>query len=185
MDDQIAISRLKQGDLNGLEILVNRYQAQAVRAAYLILYDRALAEDVVQSAFVKVAERIHQFDEARSFPPWFFRVVVNDALKAAQKHRYTLPLDELAENTVLLVDWLTDSAPPPERQLEEKEIRENLLKAIHSLPPEQRAVIVMQYYLDLSEADMSAKMNRPLSTIKWWLRDARKRLRDLLAYDRS
>ncbi len=63
MDDQIAISRLKQGDLNGLETLVNRYQAQAVHAAYLILYDRALAEDVAQSAFVKIAERIHQFDE--------------------------------------------------------------------------------------------------------------------------
>jgi len=47
MDDQIAISRLKQGDLNGLEILVNRYQAQAVRAAYLVVYDRALAEDVL------------------------------------------------------------------------------------------------------------------------------------------
>lgn len=185
MDDQIALSRLKQGDLNGLEILVNRYQAQAVRAAYLILYDRALAEDVVQSAFLKAAERIHQFDEERPFPPWFFRVVVNDALKAAQKQRYTLTLDELDESAVRLVDWLTDSAPPPERQLEEKEIRENLLKAIHCLPTEQRAVIVMQYYLDLSEADMSAKMDRPLSTIKWWLREARKRLRDLLAYDRS
>lgn len=185
MDDQIAISRLKQGDLNGLVILVNRYQAQAVRAAYLVLYDRALAEDVVQSAFVKAAERIHQFDEARQFPPWFFRVVVNDALKAAQKQRGTLPLDELDESTVLLADWLTDSAPSPERQLEEREIRENLLKAIHSLPAEQRAVIVMQYYFDLSEADMSTKMDRPLSTIKWWLREARKRLRDLLAYDRS
>ena len=185
MDDQIAISRLKLGDLNGLELLVNRYQAQAVRAAYLVLYDRALAEDVVQSAFLKTAERIHQFDEERPFPPWFFRVVVNDALKTAQKQRYRVPLDELDESTVRVVDWLTDPAPPPERQLEEKEIRVNLLKAIHSLPPEQRAVIVMQYYLDLSEADMSANMNRPLSTIKWWLRDARKRLRELLAYDRS
>lgn len=180
MDDQIAISRLKQGDLNGLEILVNRYQAQAVHAAYLVLYDRTLAEDVAQTAFVKAAEQIHQFDEERPFAPWFFRVVVNDALKAAQKQRQILPLDDLDEPAARLADWLTDSAPLPEQQLEEKEIRENLLKAIHSLPPEQRAVIVMQYYLDLSEVDMSAKMARPLSTIKWWLRDARKRLHSLL-----
>ena len=185
MDDQLAISRLKQGDLNALEILVTRYQAQAVRAAYLVLYDRGLAEDVAQTAFVKAAERIHQFDENRPFAPWFFRMVVNDALKVAQKQGHILPLDNLDEPTARLADWLTDSAPPPEQQLEEKEIRENLLKAIHSLPPDQRAVIVMQYYLDLSEAELSAKMERPLSTIKWWLRDARKRLRDLLAYDRS
>ncbi|HET9907072.1 MAG TPA: RNA polymerase sigma factor [Anaerolineales bacterium] len=185
MDDQIAISRLKQGNLNGLEVLVNRYQAQAVRAAYLILYDRALAEDVAQTAFVKAAERIHQFDEARPFAPWFFRIVVNDALKSAQHQRHISPLDDLDEPAARLADWLTDPVPRPEQQLEEKEIRENLLRAIHSLPPEQRAVIVMQYYLDLSEKDISTKMDRPLSTIKWWLRDARKRLRDLLAYDRS
>jgi RNA polymerase sigma factor (sigma-70 family) len=80
MKDQIAISRLKQGDLNGLETLVSRYQARAVHAAYLIVHDRPLAEDVVQMAFVKVAERIHQFDEQRPFSPWFFRIVVNDAL---------------------------------------------------------------------------------------------------------
>lgn len=185
MDDQIAISRLKQGDLNGLEILVNRYQVRAVRAAYLVLYDRASAEDVAQTAFVKAAERIHQFDEERPFAPWFFRIVLNEALKSAQKQRHILQMDDSDERTARLADWLIDPAPPPEKQLEEKEIRQNLLNAIHSLPPEQRAVIVMQYYLDLSEAELSAKMERPLSTIKWWLRDARKRLRDLLAYDRS
>ena len=89
MEDQIAISRLKQGDLNGLVTLVSRYQAQAVHAAYIIVYDRPLAEDVVQTAFVKVAERIQQFDDGRPFAPWFFRIVVNDALKLAKKRSAT------------------------------------------------------------------------------------------------
>ena len=185
MDNQVAISRLKQGELDGLEMLVNRYQARTVRAAYLVVYDRASAEDIAQTAFIKVAERIHQYDESLPFAPWFFRIVVNDALKETQKQKRILPLDDLDEPAALLAEWLVDSAPQPEQYLEDKQVRENLLKAIHSLPPEQRAVIVMQYYLNLSEADMSSKMNRPLSTIKWWLRDARKRLRDLLAYDRS
>ena len=69
MEDQIAISLLKQGNLNGLEALVNRYQAKAVHAAYLITHDRAMAEDVAQAALVKAAERIQQFDENRAFPP--------------------------------------------------------------------------------------------------------------------
>ena len=43
MKDQIAVSRLKQGDLGGLEVLVSHYQVQAVHAAYMILYDRSLA----------------------------------------------------------------------------------------------------------------------------------------------
>lgn len=185
MEDQIAISLLKQGNLNGLEALVNRYQAKAVHAAYLITNERALAEDVVQSAFVKVAERIHQFDENRPFYHWFFRIVVNDALKAANRGRRSVSLEELDAPAGKIAKWLTDPSPQPDQLLEQKELRENVLNAIRSLPPEQRAVVVMQYFLDLSEADMSARMEHPLSTIKWWLRDARKRLNHLIAYDRS
>src|SRR5215207_5826874 len=97
MDDQNAISRIKQGDLNGLEFLVNRYQVRAVYAAYLVLYDRALAEDIVRTAFVKVAERVHQFEQERPFAPWFFRIVVNDALKLAKRQKRNVSLEELDE----------------------------------------------------------------------------------------
>jgi RNA polymerase sigma-70 factor, ECF subfamily len=180
MDDRIAISRIKQGDLNGLEMLVRRYQVQAVHAAYLIVHDRPLAEDIAQSAFVKIVERIHQFDEERPFAPWFFRVVVNDAIKAAKKQRRYLSLEDSDEQTTKLSEWLTHPDLQPERLLEQKDMRENILKAIQTLPPEQRATVVMRYFLDMSEADMSVKMDRPLSTIKWWLRDARRRLYDLM-----
>lgn len=180
MEDRTAITRIKQGDLDSLETLVNRYQAQAAHAAYLIVFDRTLAEDVAQSAFVKVAERIHQFDEERRFAPWFFRIVVNDALKLARRMKRTLSLDSIDEDAAVLADLLADPAPQPEQWLEEKQVREHILDAIQSLPPKQRAVIVMRYYLDMSEADMSAKLESPLSAVKWWLRDARQRLRSLM-----
>jgi len=181
MEDQIAISRIKQGDLTGLEMLVNRYQVQAVQAAYAIVYDRALAEDIAQTAFVKVVEKIQQFDAERAFAPWLFRIVVNDAIKLAKKQKRTISLEEqLDEPTTKLANWLTDSNPKPEQILEHQEMRGIILKAMQSLTPEQRAVIVMRYFLEMSEADMSAKMDRPLSTIKWWLRDARERLRNLI-----
>ena len=186
MVDQNAVSRLKQGDLNGLEILVNRYQAQAVQAAYLIVYDRSLAEDIVQTAFVKVAERIYQFDDECPFAPWFFRIVVNDALKLVKKQKRIVSLEEqLDEPTVQLAKWLTDPDSHPEQLVERKETRQIILKAIQSLPPGQRAVIVMRYFLDMSMMDMSTETGHPLSTIKWWLRDARKRLRSLMSSAQS
>jgi RNA polymerase sigma-70 factor (ECF subfamily) len=58
-----AIQRLRRGDIAALEVLVERYQVQGTRAAYLVVRDRGLAEDVVQSAFLKA------FDRARSFDP--------------------------------------------------------------------------------------------------------------------
>ena len=82
MDDQIAISRLKQGDPGGLETLVRDYQVQAVYTAYMIVFDRSLAEEVAQTAFVRVAEKIQQFDEKRPFAPWFFRIVVNEGSRS-------------------------------------------------------------------------------------------------------
>ena len=182
MDDRIAITRIKQGDLNGLDTLVNRYQVRAVHAAYLVLYDRALAEDVAQAAFVKVAERIHQFDEERPFTPWFFQIVLNDAIKAAKKRSQNISLDlQLDEPTRVLASWLIDPAPQPWQWVEQQEARQQILQAIKSLVPEQRAVVVMRYFLDMNEADMSTEMGRPLSTIKWWLREARKRLRALIS----
>jgi RNA polymerase sigma-70 factor (ECF subfamily) len=182
MDDQTAITHLKQGDLDGLESLVEGYQARAVHAAYLICCDRALAEDVAQAAFVKAAERIQQFDETRPFAPWFFRIVVNDALKAAQRQMRILPLEDDPEDgaPALIARYLIAPEPLPDWQIEQDELRQNILAAVRSLPPEQRAVITMRYFLDLSEADMSARLDRPPSTIKWWLRAARKRLRSLL-----
>jgi RNA polymerase sigma-70 factor (ECF subfamily) len=178
MEDRTAISRLKQGDFKALEALVTRYQVPAVHAAYLVVRDRALAEDVAQNAFLKAAERIQQFDEQRPFGPWFFRIVVNDAVKLAKKQKRNVSLDEQMNGQVEhIAAWLKDPSQSPEQILEQKEVQAVILDAIEMLAPEQRAVIVMRCFLEMSEADMSAKMDRPLSTIKWWLREARKRLR--------
>lgn len=170
MDEQTAIIQIRQGNLKGLEYLVERYQARAVHAAYLVVYDRALAEDVVQSAFVKVIERIHQFDESRDFAPWFYRIVVNDALKATRHDYRNAALDE----TIAAPEML------PEQLLEQLERGEDVLAAVHKLSPEQRVVVTMRYFLGLKEVDMSHELGRPVSTIKWWLREARNNLRTLL-----
>src|SRR5689334_788744 len=86
MDDMQAIERLKGGDISGLETLVIRYQARAIRTAFLITYDEALAEDVVQDTFLHIYQRIEGFDPLRPFEPYLLRSVVNAALNAVQKH---------------------------------------------------------------------------------------------------
>jgi RNA polymerase sigma-70 factor (ECF subfamily) len=85
VDERETIDRLKDGDIGGLEELVLRHQVRAIRTAYLITGSRELAEDVVQSAFLRAYERIGQFDSDRPFSPWILRSVVNDAVKAAER----------------------------------------------------------------------------------------------------
>jgi RNA polymerase sigma-70 factor (ECF subfamily) len=172
VDERRAIERLKQGDIGGLEVLVRRYQARAVQAAYLICRDRALAEDVAQNAFVRAYEGIGRFDAKRPFGPWFMKVVLNDAVKTAARREQTLTLAEADASA----SWLMDPERGPEELAEEAEVRRRVWEAIKKLSPAQRAVIVQRYYLGMSEAEMAQSRGSPPGTIGWRLHAARKAL---------
>lgn len=176
-EEQQAIARLKQGDLNGLEPLVKAYQALAVHTAFLIVADRAAAEDIVQAAFLKTARSIRQFDSSRPFKPWFLRMVVNDCIKWARNQQRTPSLDAPSE---AVLAWLTDPTPEPQEIVETGELQRAVWDALRQLSPEQRAVIVQRHFLEMDEAEMVQKLQRPASTVKWWLHTARQRLKVLL-----
>jgi RNA polymerase sigma-70 factor (ECF subfamily) len=180
MEEAEAIARLKQGDISGLEALVRKYQVQAVRAAFLITRDRALAEDVVQEAFVRAYKRIEQFDTGRPFGPWFLRSVVNDAIKAASRRKRWVSLEASDGAEAVLADLLAHPNPGPAALVEAADIRRAVWEALGTLPPTQRAAAVLRYYLGLSEAEMAEELGCPPGTVKWRLHAARKRLRMLL-----
>lgn len=182
MNEHEAILRLKRGDLGALALLVERYQVRAVRTAYLITHNRALAEDVVQSVFVRLHQGISTFDPERPFAPWFFRSVTNAAVQAAQRREREISLDEPDDNDRSLADVLTDFAARLDDGLEAKELQQAIWEALQKLSPEQRAAVVMRYYMDLSENEMAAAMNTPPGTIKWRLHTARNQLRVLLRH---
>jgi len=181
VDEAQAIARLKRGDIDALEVLVRRYQVQAIRAAYVVTRDRALAEDIVQSAFLRAYERIDQFDPARPFGPWFLRSVVNDAIKAATRRQCQVPLEvEAEEEATSLTALLADLKPGPSEQVQAGELRQAVWEALGQLPPAQRAAIVLRYYLGPSEAEMARMLSCPPGTVKSRLHSARKRLWMLL-----
>jgi RNA polymerase sigma-70 factor (ECF subfamily) len=177
MDERSAIERLLLGDISGLDELMRRYQVQAVRAAYLVCQDRSLAEDIVQSAFVRAYERIHQFESSRPFGPWFLRSVINSAIQAVARERRTISID--LDNEAESAQWAMQGYDIAE-SLERLETASEIRTAIAKLPAEQRAAIVLRYYLDLTDDEISARVNSPPSTVRWRLHAGRKRLRSLL-----
>jgi RNA polymerase sigma-70 factor, ECF subfamily len=178
VEERSAIERLKKGDIGGLEMLVRMHHTRAVRAADLIVHDTALAEDVVQSAFVRTYERIGQFDLGRPFGPWFMRVVVNDAVKAISRRERKVSF--YTGDPEDLLTRLADPDAGPHEMAEEEETRQRVWRALGELPPAQRAVIVQRYYLGMSEAEMAHSGGSPPGTIKSRLNAARKGLSKLL-----
>jgi RNA polymerase sigma-70 factor (ECF subfamily) len=168
-----AIQRLRRGDIAALEVLVKRYQVQAVRAAYLVVRDRQLAEDVVQSAFLKAFDRASSFDPERPFGPWFLKLVLNDAIKLAARQDRETHADPAIESR-------HSPEPLPERAIADAETADEIWTALGALTSAQRAAVVQRYYLGLSEAEIAAALGSPKSTVKARLHAARERLKSLL-----
>lgn len=183
LEEKLAIARLKQGDLNGMQVLVKRHQVRAVSAAFLIVRDPKLAEDIVQDAFLRVAEKIDQFDENRPFEPWFLRSVINASIKAVRRQKRFVQLEGADDEEISKVaQWLIDPDPHPELLVETQETRQTVWKALGELTAEQRAVIIMRHFLEMSEAEMTEELDRPLTTIRWRLKAARNQLRKILQH---
>lgn len=159
MDEFEAITQLKHGDVRGLEILVRKYQLEAVRIAFPITNDLGMAEEAVQDAFLRVYERIHQYDESRPFRPWFLRIVVNNALKLVRHHQRLLPLE--SENEAIESEGLHANA---RLQFEQEEFSGAyddcalLQELLQQLSPEHRAVLQLKYYLEMSDEEIAEKL---------------------------
>lgn len=179
MQEDQAIAMLKRGDLYGLEQLVGHYQMEAVQTAYLIVGERALAEDIAQSSFLKAAQRIHQFKDGHPFRPWILRIVAHDAIKACLRAKRQVSL-EAAQELDASPAWLRDGNPGPEELADTAENRRMVWEALSRLTPKQRAAVVMRYFLDMKDREISRELDRSLGSVKWSIHAAKLRLQSLL-----
>ncbi|MCC6957576.1 MAG: RNA polymerase sigma factor [Anaerolineales bacterium] len=180
MDELTAITKLKIGDIRGLEILVRKYQLEAVRIAYPITNDLGLAEEVVQEVFIRVYQRIHQYDETRPFRAWFLRIVVNDALKTvkSQERLVSLEDDELFGQRAA-----QNNSKLRFEQEEFSDFRDDcdlIQELMQQLTPEHRAVLELKYYLEMSDDEIAETVQIPSGTVKSRLHSAKNHLRALV-----
>ena len=119
---------------------------------------------------------INQFDESHPFEPYLMRSVINASLNAIRGNRRFTSLNRDADE----LEKLLDRAASVESQVEFTQLQHEILEALSSLSPRQRAVIVQCYYLDMSERDMALTLDAAPGTVKWLLNIARDRLRHLL-----
>jgi RNA polymerase sigma-70 factor (sigma-E family) len=149
----------------GLEGLYRAHAPEALRLAYLLTGERALAEDLVQDAFVKVLGRFHDLRNRDAFWWYLRRTIVNLARSQFRRRR--------VERAWLGRQRPAEAAPPPDDLGE----RDRLQRALMTLRPEQRAAIVLRYYEDLSEADTAQALGVAVGTVKSMVSRGMDRLR--------
>lgn len=170
--DGWLVVRIRDGDLEALGELYERYKSSVYRTALAITRDERAADDILQEAFLRVYTYADSIDETVSLGPWLYRVTVNLAYSWTSRVKrwlYSLQdtLDRLASS----------SRGHPEALVEEQEWRQSLQQAIDALPPVHRVVIVLHYLEGLSLKEISYVIDVPEGTVKSRLHYARERLR--------
>src|SRR5215468_10896102 len=108
--DEEVVERVKSGETALYESLMRRYNQRLYRAARAILKDEAEAEDVMQDAYVRAFQNLHQFEGRAPFKTWLLRIAVNEALGRLRARRRIQPLADEDENGEIPMD-VVETAP--------------------------------------------------------------------------
>jgi RNA polymerase sigma-70 factor (ECF subfamily) len=180
--DVAAVRGARSGDREAFGVLVERYQEVAFRAAYLVVRDAGLAEDVAQEGFVRAYGNLDRFDVRQPFRPWLLRIVTNLALNEVRARGRRRSLwERVARGPRLDGDAAGGSwEPGPERAVEAVEQRELLGAALGELSEDDRLVLYLRYYLELPEAEIATVIGKRPGTVKSRLHRASGRLRAVI-----
>jgi RNA polymerase sigma-70 factor, ECF subfamily len=191
--DTELMASLARGDAAALAELYDRYASVVYRAAYRRLGDRQLAEEVVQDTWLTLWDRAELFDpRSGSLVAWLSTIARNravDRLRALGRRPGALPLsavfpadagdDRVLANSQLLMS--SDASGDPQLVVDELALRDSVLGALASIPDDERQVLHLAYYAELTQAEIAERLGWPLGTVKTRTRRALLRLRSLLA----
>jgi len=186
MDEKALIEAARQGDVGSFNQLVLSYQSMAYNVAYRILGDRDAAADATQDAFLSAFKAIGKF-RGGAFKAWLLRIVTNacyDLLRHKQR-RPTASLDAILVSEPAPIRPLTDPGESPEEHTLRQELSKVIQAGIGTLPPEQRATLVLSDIQGLSYQEIADITAVSLGTVKSRLSRARSKLRDFLLEQRE
>jgi RNA polymerase sigma-70 factor (ECF subfamily) len=182
-DDLVLVSRCQRGEMDAFEELVRRYRQKVFGIALSVLKNEDDANEAAQIAFVRAWQHIRSFRKSAKFSTWLYRIAMNASITAVRQrgNRETLPLNEqIATDENDAGKELVAEQPSPSDNLERRELREEIERALAALSPEHRAVIQLREFEGLDYREIADVMETSLGTVMSRLHYARKRLAKIL-----
>jgi RNA polymerase sigma-70 factor, ECF subfamily len=172
--DGALLARICQRDERALTLLYTRYADVVYGLAFRIVRQAEVAEEVTQETFLRVWRGAHTFQgEPSGFRSWLFRIARNLALdqlrrQAARPRTVTITPEPTGDRAPL--DTLADETCDVAAQVTARCLRDQVRRALLTLPPEQRHVLELAYFGGLTHREIAAQTGQPLGTIKTRLR---------------
>ncbi len=197
-DDLLLIEQLRSGNEAAFVSLVDRYAPAMLRLAMAYVRTWSVAEEVVQETWMAILEGLNRFERRSSLKTWIFRILTNCAKTRAQRESRSIPFSSLQEHDSDLAEPAVDPDrffPPdhqcaghwisfpsnwqelPEERLLSQETRASIEGAIATLPPSQRAIIILRdveewsseetcNFLGISEGNQRVLLHRARSKVR-------------------
>ena len=188
--DSQLVTLYQTGNEEAFEMLLHRHKSRIYTAIYMIVKDRYVAEDLLQDTFIKAINTIRggRYNDEGKFLPWISRIAHNLAIDSYRRDkRYP---EVVLEDGSRVFDSLQFSEESFETKQLLQDSKARLRDLIKELPPEQKQVLIMRHYLDMSFQEIAERtgvsINTALGRMRYSLINLRKKMiKNNIAYDKD
>ncbi len=178
LQDALLVKKYVEGDENALTVLINRHQSKIFGFIYSKIPDRDISNDIFQDTFIKVIRTLksQSYNEEGKFLPWVMRIAHNLIIDHFRKNKKMPMFRETEEFSIFSV--MTDDSLTVENKIIRDQVEVDLKKVIEELPADQKEVLVMRMYQDMSCKEISevtgVSINTALGRMRYALMNMRK-----------
>lgn len=180
LSDAVHVRNYISGDESSLTILINRHQQRLYNFIYSKVYDRDVAEDIFQDTFIKVINtlKLGKYNEEGKFIPWVMRIAHNLVIDFFRRNKRMPKFNNRKDFDIFNV--LSDGSLNAEAELVRSQIHNDIRNLVEQLPADQRTVLKMRIYNDMSFKEISENTSVSINTALGRMRYALINIRKLI-----
>lgn len=180
LSDAILLKNYVNGDESALAVLIERHQAKVYGFIYSKIGDKTISDDIFQDTFIKVIKTLksNAYNEEGKFLPWVMRIAHNLSIDY-YRHIKKMPLQRETEEFSIF-NFMTDASLNVEGKLIEYQVENDIQKLIEELPEDQKEVVKMRFYDDLSFKEIADATGVSINTALGRMRYAVINLRKII-----
>lgn len=162
--DAVLVSNYINGNESAISVLISRHKQRIYSFIYSKVLDRDITEDVFQDTFIKVINTLKRgkYNEEGKFLPWVMRIAHNLVIDHFRKNNRMPKFDNSGEFSIFSV--LSDTDLNAEKKIIKSQVEEDVRRLIEELPKDQKEVLVMRMYKDMSFKEISERTGVSINT---------------------
>lgn len=178
MNEEMAlVLQAQQGSEEAFTRLVEQYQTPVYNLCYRMLGEIEYAEDAAQESFLRVYRNLARYDRQRSFATWLLSITAHYCIDCLRRRRFMMiSIDAERDDDERPMEFPDVNALNPEQETVRTEEQAMLQRVLQQLDATDRAAVILRYWYDFSEIEISQSLSLTVSAVKSRLHRARKEL---------